>query len=126
EIAGVLSRFGDKISARISVPSTELAGLLKQVPQDSMWHAGPADGRVRLLLSEAENDPGTTLQNLRSHAESLGGSLIIERAPAPIKSRIGAWGNLGKRGELMQRIKQQLDPRNVLSPGRFGNKQRAE
>jgi len=119
EISAVLPRFIDKVSARVSVPSTELAGLVKRVPPDSMWHAGPADGRVRLLLSEAEDDPGTTLQNLRSYAESLGGSLIIERAPASIKSRIGAWGNLGKRGALMQRIKQQLDPRNVLSPGRF-------
>ncbi|MGH9959549.1 MAG: FAD-linked oxidase C-terminal domain-containing protein [Pyrinomonadaceae bacterium] len=27
---------------------------------------------------------------------------------------------MGARAKLMQRIKQQLDPQNILSPGRFG------
>jgi FAD/FMN-containing dehydrogenase len=48
----------------------------------------------------------------------LGGSLVIESAPTEIKSRIDAWGNLGARGELMLRIKQQLDPNGTFSPGR--------
>ena len=79
-----------------------------------------ADGRVRLILAETTTEDAVRFLRLaRTDAESLGGSLIIERATPEIKSRIDAWGNLGKRGELMKRIKQQLDPLNVLSPGRF-------
>jgi glycolate oxidase FAD binding subunit len=60
-----------------------------------------------------------SLHELRAEARSLGGSLIIEKAPVEIKSRIDAWGDPGSRGALMHRIKQQLDPDNILSPGRF-------
>lgn len=120
EFAAIPSRFNDRISCRLSAPSTELARLLKSAPPDSSWHAGVADGRVRLILAEAETDEAVkSLQDARLKAESLGGSLIIERAPEVIKSRIDAWGNLGTRGELMKRIKEQLDPLNVLSPRRF-------
>jgi glycolate oxidase FAD binding subunit len=36
-----------------------------------------------------------------------------------IKREFDAWGDFGSAGELMKRVKQQLDPQNVLSPGRF-------
>lgn len=117
QVAAIPSCFAGKISCRVSVPSTELSRLLKSAPSDSYWHAG-VDGRLRLMLAE-DDQAVESLQHARTEAESVGGSLIIERAPAVIKSRIDAWGNLGMRGELMKRIKEQLDPTNVLSPGRF-------
>jgi D-lactate dehydrogenase (cytochrome) len=121
QFAAIPSRFADRISCRLSVPATELARLLSSAPHNSLWHAGVADGRVRLMLAETKTEEAVKfLQQARTEAESPGGSLIIERATPEIKSRIDAWGNPGKRGELMKRIKQQLDPLNLLSPGRFG------
>jgi glycolate oxidase FAD binding subunit len=56
---------------------------------------------------------------MRQKAEGLGGHLVIERAPTDIKDEIDSWGGPGSATELMQRVKQQLDPQNLFSPGRF-------
>jgi len=40
-------------------------------------------------------------------------------APLPVKSALRVWDDAGAAGRLMQRIKAQLDPSNVLNPGRF-------
>jgi glycolate oxidase FAD binding subunit len=86
-----------------------------------MWHASIAAGRLRTFAAPAAEGEQLlrTLKELRTEAESLGGSLIIEKAPDAIKSKISAWGSLGSREELMRRIKRQLDPQRLLSPGRF-------
>jgi hypothetical protein len=46
-------------------------------------------------------------------------SWLIERAPIEIKNEIDSWGSFGSAAELTKRVKYQLDPENVLSPGRF-------
>jgi glycolate oxidase FAD binding subunit len=86
-----------------------------------MWQASLMDGRLRVIENSATDGDllVTSLVQLSSEAQTLGGSLVIESAPAEIKSRIDAWGDLGARGELMRRIKQQLDPNDIFSPGRF-------
>ncbi|MCU1267915.1 MAG: D-lactate dehydrogenase (cytochrome) [Acidobacteria bacterium] len=122
-------RFSERCIWRASVNPTDLGGFLGSLkPVEDhpdvaprMWHASVADGRVRVIEAANIDTPQLVkaLQNLRVEAQSLGGSLIIETAAADIKSRIDAWGDLGARGEVMRRIKQQLDPDNLLSPGRF-------
>lgn len=122
-------RFNETCTWRASVRPGGLGGFLKTLEQVEgdptvaarMWHASVADGRVKVIESPNVETVQLvrSLQNLRTAAEALGGSLIIETASAEIKSRIDAWGDLGPRGELMQRIKQQLDPDGILSPGRF-------
>ena len=79
------------------------------------------DGRLRVIENPATDGDVlvTSLVQLRAEAQTLGGSLVIESAPVKIKNSIDAWGDLGARGELMRRIKQQLDPADILSPGRF-------
>jgi FAD/FMN-containing dehydrogenase len=57
---------------------------------------------------------------LRAKAQSLGSSLIIENASATVKNRVGNWGTLAPAADLMKRVKRQLDPNDILSPGRFG------
>jgi hypothetical protein len=49
----------------------------------------------------------------------LGGSLIVESAPLEVKKSFDVWGDLGAAGNLMNRIKQQLDPDKLFSPGRI-------
>jgi len=36
-----------------------------------------------------------------------------------VKEAVGVWGDAGAAGRIMQRIKQRVDPRNILNPGRF-------
>ena len=59
------------------------------------------------------------LERLREKAENLGGSLVLESAPGEIKNEFDAWGDFGSAVQLMKRVKQQLDPQNLWSPGRF-------
>jgi len=112
-----------------TVPPSHLSRFLRSVEQagesssgaSRMWHTSVADGRIRAI----EQDHGDydqvakLLQRLRAEAEALGGSLVVENAHPEIKRRIDAWGTPGTHLGIMQRIKGQLDPQNLLSPGRF-------
>lgn len=118
------------ISWRASVRPTEIPSLVDDVvalEQDEasqvqlQWHAGLSDGRLRAMARAPVYHRGTVraLERLRQRAESLGGSLIVERAPIEIKGEFDCWGSFGSVKELMQRVKIQLDPGNLMSPGRF-------
>jgi glycolate oxidase FAD binding subunit len=56
---------------------------------------------------------------LRQIASELSASLMIEACPPTLKERIDVWGEPGPDFPLMRRIKEQLDPQAILSPGRF-------
>jgi glycolate oxidase subunit GlcD len=85
------------------------------------WHAGLGDGRLRAIARAPmyHREAVRALERLRQKAEGLGGSLIIEKAPVEIKNEFDAWGSFGSVGELMKRVKKELDPQDLLSPGRF-------
>jgi hypothetical protein len=85
-----------------------------------MWRASAAEGQIRGIQPPGIDNNQTieSLQDLRGQAETLGGSFVIETADPEVKSRIDAWGGFTASG-IMQRIKHQLDPHNIFSPGRF-------
>jgi FAD/FMN-containing dehydrogenase len=109
---GELSSFLDEVTA-LEQDEASSVGL--------QWQASLGDGRVR-VIARAPVYPGEsvrTLERMRQRAENLGGNLIIERAPVEIKNEIDSWGGFGSASELMKRIKQQLDPKYLFSPGRI-------
>ncbi|HKO60261.1 MAG TPA: hypothetical protein VJV03_03800, partial [Pyrinomonadaceae bacterium] len=77
---------------------------------------GVGTGCVRVFMSP---DDAGDIVSFRVAAERLGGSLIIEKAPSEVKQQFDTWGELGNSATLMERIKYQLDPDGILSPGRF-------
>jgi len=58
------------------------------------------------------------LQLLRVEMESHGGSLVTLHRPVKM-AEFDAWGQAGDALPLMKAVKQQLDPKNTLNPGRF-------
>ena len=86
-----------------------------------MWHAGIADGRVRVIAKSPVyyREAVRALERLRTKAEALGGSLMLENASSEIKTEFDSWGAAGTSLGLMKRVKQQLDPNCMFSPGRF-------
>ncbi|MGB5960308.1 MAG: FAD-binding oxidoreductase [Coleofasciculaceae cyanobacterium] len=60
-----------------------------------------------------------TIMEMRQYCESKNGFLTILAAPATIKKQIDVWGYKGNALEIMRQIKQQFDPKNLLSPNRF-------
>jgi glycolate oxidase subunit GlcD len=116
------------VSWRASVPPAGLLPFIEVVSENAnrnfcslRWQAGIADGRIQFtdeLQSEVEGI--TMISKLRDECQRLKGTLVIEQAPAAIKHQLGAWGDLGSSAFLMHRVKQQLDPEDIFSPGRFG------
>ena len=99
----------------------EVAALDEASHPGLQWHAGLGDGRVRVLAQGPtyHQQAVRALERLRQKAENLGGSLVVEKASADFKREFDSWGSFGSATELMKRIKQELDPENLLSPGRL-------
>jgi glycolate oxidase FAD binding subunit len=77
-----------------------------------------ATGIGWLALEGDPSDSRVFLQELRVRFERNAGSLVALYRPAGMAS-IDAWGSAGDALPLMKAIKQQLDSRNTLNPGRF-------
>ncbi len=56
---------------------------------------------------------------IRVHATSNNGFTVVEEIPPALKERANVWGTVGKAFPLMQRLKETLDPKGILNPGRF-------
>jgi glycolate oxidase FAD binding subunit len=79
----------------------------------SVWRGAEVDLRER----------GAGLVSvLRSLAGREGGAVIVEGCPAELKRQIDVWGEPQGGFSLMRRIKEQMDPRGTLSPGRFAGR----
>lgn len=70
----------------------------------------PADAIPRLIEAIAE---------LRRSAREMRGSLVIECCPVELKRRVSIWGEPGADFAMMQRLKQQFDPKRTFVGGRF-------
>jgi glycolate oxidase FAD binding subunit len=68
-----------------------------------------------------EGKPGAlrgALQELRGELEGQDGSLVALHRPEKMPA-FDVWGTAGDALPLMKAVKQQLDPKNILNPGRF-------
>lgn len=85
-------------------------------------HAGSGVIRIFCHLDPATAQAGRLaglIERWRSLLNAVRGSVVIERGPACLKNRVDAWGYRYKDLKLMRRIKNRLDPREILNPGRF-------
>ncbi|MEO8891471.1 MAG: FAD-binding oxidoreductase, partial [Coleofasciculaceae cyanobacterium] len=60
-----------------------------------------------------------TIMEMRRYCESKNGFLTILEAPATIKEQLDVWGYNGNALEIMRLLKQQFDPKTILSSNRF-------
>jgi glycolate oxidase FAD binding subunit len=110
--------------AKISILPGDLAHTMGGVDRAAKlhqlrWHAlvyATGLGWVRL-----EGKPAAlrgALQLLRVELETHGGSLVALHRPEKM-AEFDAWGNAGDALSLMKALKQRLDAKNTLNPGRF-------
>jgi glycolate oxidase subunit GlcD len=112
---------------RACVLPSRLGAMLDVLREDderaggTVWHAGVSDGRLRVFDAAAGDDARmlSRLLTLRETARAGGGALVIERAPFGLKREFDAWGLTDSTAFLMRRVKAQLDPAELFSPGRF-------
>lgn len=79
-------------------------------------HAGSGLGLLRL---NPEVTTPQKIMELRRYCESQRGFLTVLEAPISLKQQLDVWGYSGNALNLMRGIKQQFDPKNILSPQRF-------
>jgi glycolate oxidase FAD binding subunit len=85
-------------------------------------HAGVGVVTGALALGGGRDDTGTVadvLREWRGIASACSGYAVLDAAPLAVKEAVGVWDDAGAAGRIMQRIKHELDPKNVLNPGRF-------
>jgi len=90
----------------------------------SAWtaHAGVGVLTGALSLGGRRDDVGAVadvLRGWRGIAQAFAGYAVLDVAPLALKDAVGVWDEAGAAGRIMERIKHELDPRNVLNPGRF-------
>lgn len=116
------AKINEAVTCKIGVlPSAAVATLnqLEQIAPDqgmSLIHAGSGLGLLQLSTCDLKTQ---TLLQIRTHCQKYGGFLTILKAPIPFKQQLDVWGYRGNALDLMRRIKQQFDPKELLSPHRF-------
>jgi glycolate oxidase FAD binding subunit len=110
--------------AKISILPATLARTMELVKRAASehqlrWRALMyATGIGWLRLEGQAEGLRSTLQTLRSELQSQGGSLVALHRPEKMPA-FDAWGDAGDALPLMKAVKQQLDPKSTLNPGRF-------
>jgi glycolate oxidase FAD binding subunit len=100
------------------------ASSARQRGLTTAWSAhagvGLVTGAVR--ADDERQDPAllaAVLGEWRAAARAGGGHASIRRAPLAVKALLPVWDDAGPAARIMQRIKAELDPQNLLNPGRF-------
>jgi glycolate oxidase FAD binding subunit len=110
--------------AKISILPAEIDKSISAVAKSAKarqlrWKTvGQATGIGFLRLEGDAADLLVSLQELRDRFERSSGSLVVLDRPAGMTT-LDAWGSTGDALPLMKAVKQQLDPKNTLNPGRF-------
>ena len=115
----------------LSVLPTLVAELMEQGASSARQHglvsAWSAHAGVGLVTGAVRADTdrqdpaalSAALSEWRTAARAGGGHASIVQAPLAVKSALAVWDDPGPAARIMQRIKAQLDPRDILNPGRF-------
>lgn len=104
------------------LPSRTMEFLERATRRDVVAQAHAGNGIVvgHLPDSVANAEQAVSLVSpLRDFCRSQRGNLVIFDCPADWKSRLPVFGNAEPSWPLMKRLKDTLDPQNLLSPGRF-------
>jgi glycolate oxidase subunit GlcD len=131
-LSALTARAGDRMVWRADVPPSALGAMLSRLGDGDAppWHAGAGDGRLRVFeptagrrgaaRRETVDAALSALRRMREAAREAGGSLVVERAPSTLTRGLDAWGLSDSSALLMKRVKEQLDPSDTFSPGRWG------
>ena len=122
---------GALLRLKASLPTTRAAAFIAALEEEGragglamavQAHAGNGIIHVRVEPPDeppAQGSARAIVERLRAVTASLGGTLVVEHADPAIKRGLDLWGGGIEGLALMKRIKQTMDPGEILSPGRF-------
>lgn len=111
-----------EVVARIAALPERMPGLIAALPPAlgdavAVAQADPLRGIVTLAL--ATHEPERVLERLGRLVVGAAAHLVVERWPAALAANVDVWHPLPAALPLMRRMKEALDPRGTLAPGRF-------
>lgn len=125
-------KFSGLIKAKLNYPLSLGKGIIEsgesifsQANLDYIFqtHAGNGICHTGLLIDKkdtaATDKAVAALGQLLGRCREVDGNLIIQSAPADVKDKLKIWGEIGSHFVVMKRLKNQLDPTGIMSPGRF-------
>ena len=124
--------FPGLIQAKLNYPISHWRDIFASMQKSLLYHrlehavvahAGSGICQVYLMLDQNNNSSAdkavVVAGELLERSLETGGNMVIQRAPAPMKGRLKIWGKTGTDFILYKRLKDQLDPAGIMSPGRF-------
>jgi glycolate oxidase FAD binding subunit len=127
-------KFSGLISAKLNYPLSlgkEMMAfgesVFSQANLDYTLQAHAGNGICLTSLLIDHQDTVATKKALVAMGQLLGycrendGNLVIQRAPTEVKGELKMWGEIGSGFVVMKRLKDQVDPNGIMSPGRFVN-----
>jgi glycolate oxidase FAD binding subunit len=130
--AALATTFSGLIRAKLNYRISEWKSIIEFVThtlaQVNLKHAISANAgcgicTVSLLMEQnsdgLKNKAVEVMGKMLEHSRQAGGNLVIQYAPDDMKKRLGIWGELPFDFAVMKRIKEQMDPSGMMSPGRF-------
>lgn len=118
----------EPVTFKASLPPSRVMELMQRLEAlaiPAQAHAG--NGIVIGHLPDAINSPAAAqaqLAALRRELQRWGGRLTILYCDETWQSQLELFGSQDANWSLLQKLKQQLDPRHLLSPQRLGNPSR--
>ncbi len=113
------------ITCKIGVlPTAAVSTLTKldrltSTPGFGLIHAGSGLGLLQFAPSTVTPQ---IIMEMRQYCQTKNGFLTVLEAPLDFKQQLDVWGYNGNALQIMRQIKQQFDPKNLLSPNRFVGK----
>jgi glycolate oxidase FAD binding subunit len=116
------------VTCKVAILVSQVAAYLEHIEHAcrrhdleaaTVAHAGNGILYVELRPGDATTRLVDAIAELRLYAQEARGSLVVERCPADLKRRVNIWGEPGNNFRMMQRLKQQFDPKGTFVRGRF-------
>jgi len=86
-------------------------------------HAGNGICFTGLLIDQKDTDATDkaveAMGQLLGRCREVDGNVVIQGAPAAVKGKLKMWGEIDSDFVMMKRLKDQIDPTGIMSPGRF-------
>ncbi len=125
-------KFSGLIKAKLNYPlsptksiiaSGESIFLQADLDYTFQTHAGNGICLMGLLIDKkdtaATDKAVAAIEQLLRHCREVDGNMVIQSAPVEVKRKLKMWGEIGSDFVVMKRLKDQLDPKGIMSPGRF-------
>jgi glycolate oxidase FAD binding subunit len=126
------AQYPEMVSMKLNYPISKYLDVIQCVEalcgEQELAHvlqtrAGSGVTRVHFLLKRGDERGADGIvfvaEKLLEKCQGISGNLVVEKASTRMKERLPVWGTPPQDFVVMKRIKEQMDPSGLFSPGRF-------